>query len=112
VERLEIPGFWTGLVPDISEMTEDIRFALQPEDILLLYTDGLVEAANAQEEQYDMERLGQALIRYADLSVEEIKANILAEVKNWYHQQLDDISIILLRWKGAPVPSKEKLILR
>lgn len=112
VERIEIPGFWTGLIPDISEMTEDIRFALQPEDILLLYTDGLVEAANAQEEQYDMERLGQALIRYADLPVEEIKANILAEVKNWYYQQLDDISIILLRWNGAPVPSKEKLILR
>ncbi|MNL86437.1 hypothetical protein D3C87_2151450 [compost metagenome] len=44
-----------------------------------------------------MERLEQALARYAHLPVEEIKAQILAEVRAWMSEQLDDISIVVLR---------------
>ena len=62
-----------------------------------LVVDGLIEAANAAKEQYDMDRLESALIRHADLSVEEIKAKILEEVEGWMHEQLDDISVILLK---------------
>lgn len=97
VDLIETPGFWTGFVPDVREMTFDYTFDMAPNDIMLLYTDGLIEAKNAEEEQYDMERLEQALARYAHLPVEEIKAQILAEVREWMSEQLDDISIVVLR---------------
>ncbi|MEB3285673.1 MAG: SpoIIE family protein phosphatase [Candidatus Sericytochromatia bacterium] len=112
VERLEIPGFWTGLLRDISEMTQDLEFSLEPGDILLLYSDGLIEAANQHNEQYDMERLEQALSRYASLPVSSIKEEIVAEVKAWLLEQADDISIIVLRrWENdgglAPIQGSE-----
>lgn len=97
VERIEVPGFWTGLLRDVSEMTQDLEFHLDDDDLLLLYSDGLIEAANESNEQFDMERLEAALARCADLPVEEIKNRIVAEVQAWLHEQADDISIIVLR---------------
>ncbi|MEB3223484.1 MAG: SpoIIE family protein phosphatase [Candidatus Sericytochromatia bacterium] len=97
VERLEVPGFWTGLIPDVAEATTDFHFELAPQDVLLLYSDGLIEASNAAGEQYDMDRLQDALARYAELPVGEIKERIFADVQAWLVEQLDDISIIVLR---------------
>jgi serine phosphatase RsbU (regulator of sigma subunit) len=97
VERLDVPGFWTGLLPDVAAMTDDFHFRLAPGDLLLIYTDGLIEAKNANEEQYDMDRLQEALARHAHLSVDAIKDRILEEVRAWMHEQLDDISLIVLR---------------
>ncbi|HEY9899835.1 MAG TPA: PP2C family protein-serine/threonine phosphatase [Pantanalinema sp.] len=97
VDLIETQGFWTGFVPDVREMTFDYTFEMAPNDVMLLYTDGLIEAKNADEEQYDMERLEAALARYAHLEVDEIKARILAEVRAWMSEQLDDISIVVLR---------------
>ncbi|MGE5708359.1 MAG: PP2C family protein-serine/threonine phosphatase, partial [Bacteroidota bacterium] len=106
VERIEVPGFWTGLVPDVADMTTNYGFELQPGDILLLYTDGLIEAMNEQQEQYDIDRLQEALIRNAELPLDDLKANILREVQDFLHVQNDDISIIALRWTGVTAPTK------
>jgi PAS domain S-box-containing protein len=104
VERLEVPGFWTGLVPDVAEATSDFRFELAPRDVLLLYSDGLIEASDSAGEQYDMDRLQAALARYAELPVADLKERILAEVQGWLSEQLDDISLIVLRRHPASVP--------
>jgi sigma-B regulation protein RsbU (phosphoserine phosphatase) len=104
VERLEVPGFWTGLVPDVAEATSDFRFELAPRDVLLLYSDGLIEASDSAGEQYDMDRLQAALARYAELPVSDLKERILAEVQGWLSEQLDDISLIVLRRHPASVP--------
>ncbi|HEY9857681.1 MAG TPA: SpoIIE family protein phosphatase [Stenomitos sp.] len=97
VDRIETPGFWTGFIDDVRDLTVDYEFEMGPNDLMLLYTDGLIEAKNAEDEQYDMDRLEAALIKYAHQPVEGIKASILAEVKEWMHEQLDDISIMVLR---------------
>ena len=97
VERLESPGFWTGFLPDIDDMTEESEFRLDADDVLLLYTDGLIEARNAERVQYDMDRLEAALLRDAALPAEAIKANILAEVAAWAAAIDDDISIVVLK---------------
>lgn len=44
VERLESSGVWLGVVDDARECLSNDSAELGPEDILLLYTDGLSEA--------------------------------------------------------------------
>ncbi len=97
VERVEVPGFWTGLLPDVSDLTTDHAFQLGPEDVLLLYSDGLIEAMNQNGEQFDMHRLEETLRRIGEHSAESIKVHILAEIRSWIHEQLDDISLIVLK---------------
>lgn len=43
VERLETRGLWVGIEDDISGVLEDDTIALEPGDILLLFTDGISE---------------------------------------------------------------------
>jgi serine phosphatase RsbU (regulator of sigma subunit) len=108
VERLESAGVWIGLMPEIAELTHDGTFQLAPDDVLLLYTDGLIEAQNAEKEQFDVDRLAEALARHADRPAEAIQAQILQEVQSWLHEQLDDMSLIVLkRSPVAPPPSAD-----
>lgn len=97
-----MPGFWTGLLPDVTGMVEDTAFKLEAGDLLVLYSDGLIEAMNASDEQYDMDRLEACIARHADLSATEIKEALLAEVQAWLQVQLDDISIVVARYQGVP----------
>ena len=105
VEVIETPGFFTGFVADVGGMMSDGSFRLDPEDVMLLYTDGLIEARNAQGEQYDMARLTEAFARLGSRSVSEIQAGLLEEVRGWMDTQDDDISLVILRRHPAPVPA-------
>jgi serine phosphatase RsbU (regulator of sigma subunit) len=101
VERVETSGVWVGLMSEIAELTHDQTFQLATDDVLLLYTDGLIEAQNVAKEQFDVNRLAEALARHADRPAEAIRAQILQEVQSWVHEQLDDMSLIVL--KRSPV---------
>ena len=48
-ERIETPGAWVGAKRDITAGTVDSTARLQPGDLLVLYTDGLIEAAAADD---------------------------------------------------------------
>jgi hypothetical protein len=110
VERYETPGFWTGLLPDVAEMTEDYSFEIGEKDVLLLYTDGLIECMNAAGEQYDMDRLEAALKRLGHLPAKEIEAKLLADVQAWLHEQRDDISIAVLKRHEVGVASRQPVL--
>ncbi len=54
VEQLAATGFPLGLFPRGSWEGRETRLA--PGDLLLIYSDGIVEAANAQDEEYGLEQ--------------------------------------------------------
>jgi len=97
VERLVTDGPWVGLLPECEDFTTEIRFDLAANDVLLLYTDGLIEVQNAQQEQWDMDRLCQSLARHAHLDAREIQAKVLADSLHWANKVLDDISMIVVK---------------
>jgi sigma-B regulation protein RsbU (phosphoserine phosphatase) len=96
VELIESTGFWTGFLPDVSDLTTGLGFALAPGDVLLLYTDGVLEAKDRKGEQFELERLSAALKRSAGLAAEAIAISLIAEVNAWLAEQLDDMSLIVL----------------
>lgn len=99
VERVKTTGIWLGLVKEINKEFNEKRFNLQKGDVLLLYTDGLIEAKNKQNKQYDMVRLTSRLQKWASLPIDEIKENLIDDVFNYMYKQDDDVTIILLRRK-------------
>lgn len=101
VERIVTDGPWVGMLPECEDFTTEIRFDLEPDDVLLLYTDGLIEVQNAEQEQWDMDRLCESLARHAHLDAREIQAKVLADSLHWAHKVLDDISMIVV--KRSPV---------
>ncbi len=96
-ERIETLGTWVGATEDIADATEDQHARLEDGDVLLLYTDGVLEAANAAGEQYGIDRLCAALEAASGAPVAEIRDRLLASVQAFLAVQDDDIALLVAR---------------
>jgi len=69
-------------------------------DTLLLYTDGITDAENTQEEQFESERLVQCFSGGAEPTAEKSASKVLAAVKAFSAgaPQTDDITVIAIRY--------------
>jgi phosphoserine phosphatase RsbU/P len=102
-EIIEPDGFWVGAVPDVVPFTRDASFRLEDGDVLLLYTDGLVEPRNAHNEQFGTERLGDYLKRWAKLPVDEVRERLLAAARDWTNDWTDDVTLMVIRYCAPAV---------
>jgi len=96
-ERIETVGTWVGATEDIADATEDQHARLEDGDVLLLFTDGAIEAANAAGEHYGIERLCAELEAARGAPVAEIRDRLLASVQGFLAVQDDDIALLVAR---------------
>jgi phosphoserine phosphatase RsbU/P len=96
-ELIPSTGTWLGVVDDIGEYLSDTTVPVENGDVILLFTDGVTEAANGAGEMFGQEKLELALNRYADLPVAEIIRNIIIEVRQHMDEQTDDITLLALK---------------
>ena len=68
---------------------------LKAGDRLLLYTDGIVEAENANQEQFGYERLNALLQETAKRTPDETADLILARINEWAPSQDDDRTVLV-----------------
>src|SRR6266550_991192 len=65
-------------------------------DTVLLYTDGVTEALNAEGEQFGEERLLEATRQHRELSPPELLAAVADQARGFSpHEQADDITLIV-----------------
>lgn len=69
--------------------------SLQPGDRLLLYTDGLVEAADSRGEFFGAEKLSGTLQKTNGLSAREAADQIVHAVQTWSASQDDDLTVLV-----------------
>lgn len=89
-----------GFMPEL-EYTECNR-VLAPEDVLVIYTDGVTEAMNANKKLYSDQRL-EDLIRERSLdTVEQALQVVLDDVDDHVEgaEQSDDITVLTFRYNG------------
>ena len=93
----EKSGFVLAMMEDISYKQYDV--SLNPGDELFLYTDGIVEAMNNEEELFGNERLLNAVQNYCDLPLRDLTLAISREVGDFEEgaEQTDDITMLALR---------------
>jgi serine phosphatase RsbU (regulator of sigma subunit) len=77
-------------------------FDLAPGDILFLYTDGITEATDANENMFREERMLEALNKGITASVEDIDSTVRSAVANFVKDapQFDDMTTLVFRYKG------------
>lgn len=99
-ERIVVEGTWVGVIEDIHGLLENVTFTLEPGDLLILYTDGIIEARDDGREAFDMDGLEREIIAAAQDDVELICSKIFAAVGNWRDEQLDDETVVVIRYLG------------
>jgi len=100
VELVPTLGTWVGATRDIDEATQDSRCRLGDGDVLLLYTDGVIEAQNAARQQFGVERLSRELCRLGRQPATEIRDGLCAAVTEFMATQNDDIAILVARYRA------------
>ena len=97
IERLDIGGLPFGIMPDVEYQAGQANLA--PGDWLIIFTDGLVEAENARQEEYGEERLLAALERNKSVEPRDLLNQLMAEVDLFVGNtpQHDDVTCMLLK---------------
>jgi phosphoserine phosphatase RsbU/P len=90
-------GVWVGISEHIEDATHDVSLSLAPGDVMLLYTDGLIEARSATGEEFGIERVIDIVCKNADSAVTVVYAKLLAAVKAWTPVQQDDVTLLVMR---------------
>jgi len=94
-QQLQNGGALLGVFPEWKY--EDSAAQLAPGDRLLLFTDGITEAAKSDGEEFGEQRLIDAASGLAQRSSAELKDQLLGQVKNFCASQLaDDATLIVV----------------
>ncbi len=100
VDTIKPPGLAIGIDEGevFERVTKEISLTMERGDCLLLYTDGVCEAVNTQEEEYGKQRLidifHKMAPRGAEAVVESIQASVMAFAGE--EPQMDDITLIVI----------------
>jgi sigma-B regulation protein RsbU (phosphoserine phosphatase) len=97
-------GLVLGLVEEATYNA--IELALEPGDRHVLYTDGIVEAANPAKELYGADRFMRLMEKNHALNAEQFADDLLAEIGSWTGQsddqgQQDDITLLLFDFERS-----------
>lgn len=101
MERLEANGPPLGMMPDARFSDRETRLA--PGDLLFVYSDGLPEARNAQDDEFGTERLAALLPGLRGLQAEDAAHRVLSRAEAFMGgaRPHDDISVIVVSRNGA-----------
>jgi serine phosphatase RsbU (regulator of sigma subunit) len=95
--RLDAEGLILGVYREFPYEQETIDLA--PGDVLLLYTDGIIEAADHTNELFGEERLAELLRESHHLEPQELIELIFQQVRMFtgLHGFTDDVSLVVMR---------------
>jgi HAMP domain-containing protein len=98
VKYIEFKGSMPlGIVKKVK--TSSLAYQLEQGDTLLLYTDGIIEAANEEGESLGFERFSELLRKTYDANVEEYYNKIFAAYKEWAPESDDDLTMVLIKYE-------------
>ena len=96
VEELELDGMWLGVLEDLSAaVLPEARFQLDTGDVMVLYTDGIVEHM-AGDEMFGFERLKELIRIHAPRGAAGLIETILEEMEHFSRLREDDITLLVV----------------
>jgi phosphoserine phosphatase RsbU/P len=101
VTPVKSPGMVVGIDSGsvFDRLTTDFAVPLERDDCLVLYTDGVTEALNAEEDEFGLDRMIQSVRASATDGAQTIVKRIIEDVRNFTGSvpQNDDITLIAIR---------------
>jgi len=104
VIKIKSGGVALGMVKDISKILHERNIAFEPEDIVVLYTDGISEARLRSEKTgilFGVNRIIEAIEKTREKTAENVFNTITTDLSafmGYKHVQYDDVSLIVMRY--------------
>lgn len=100
IELCGTKGVAVGFMQEYSYKEKAIT--LFEGDIVVFYTDGIIEAEDENKKMFGIEKLQDVIFKNSNLSAEELKEKILFEILEFRkdYEQIDDITFVILKCKN------------
>jgi len=97
VQRLESSGFCLGMFPNVDYKMEKLKLGIG--DIALLFTDGITESRNKNNEEFEEQRLIQLLKKNSKIGAQDLMEKINQELEEFTFgtEQMDDQTIVVIK---------------
>ena len=99
-----------GMVKDSSKILKEQQIAFEPDDVIVLYTDGISEARYRSDPQgmlFGVDRIVESIMKCGKRDALSIFQQITIDLSAfmWYkHKQYDDITLIVARYIPGSLP--------
>jgi len=103
-ESIPMTGAWLGVVPDLREVTTDTTVQLQPGDLLVLCTDGIIEARGVSGKEFGTKQLRDIVEELRDQPPSAIRNAVMERARAWAPTVDDDMTLIVIRCQGIYWP--------
>jgi phosphoserine phosphatase RsbU/P len=97
-ELLTQGGMVLGPTPDASYTRGYVK--VEPGDVLCLYSDGIVEAHDAHDREFGLDRLIQIVRKNRDQPAQAIVNEVLRKVAAWGREDEDDRTMVIVKATG------------
>jgi serine phosphatase RsbU (regulator of sigma subunit) len=94
-------GTWLGIIEDVGPATPEIRVQLGPGDMMLLFSDGVIEADDGRGTRFGLDRLRELLVENRHRSPQEVRNTIVDAVLRWNERPDDDVTLLVVRCHGV-----------
>ncbi len=94
-------SFPVGVIPGAEYAAA--RLKLEPDDTLILFSDGVSEAMDPEEQMFGISRFREALAGRSEESLGDLQKAVLESVENFTRgaRQADDITLLLVRYRAV-----------
>ncbi len=98
IKKLDTNGLFLGSLLTANEMYEDGRDQLNYGDRILLFSDGIIESRNRNNEIFGEKRLRLLFLQTSHMSVSDARNRLVSEWKNFAEnrEQADDVSFVII----------------
>jgi sigma-B regulation protein RsbU (phosphoserine phosphatase) len=109
LKRLDVGGTVLGLLPEATYVQGQI--AVEPGDLIVLYSDGLVEATSTAGEEFGERRLTTLLLECIEYTPAKIQARILSAVRDFLgpNSAQDDLTCVVARFGTAAAKQQQEV---
>ena len=99
--ELESSGMAIGIDPEQEYLRH--RLHLQPDDVLVIYTDGAPDATSYDGELFGRSRLRESILKHVNQPAEMLARNVLMDIQRFIGlaQQSDDVTLVVGRYRGS-----------
>ncbi len=107
-------GLGIGLISGdkFHDSIEAAEMTASPNDIFILYSDGLTETMNPSSEEFGVERLKGLIVKYSHESADRIRDVIVEELKKFrsYAEVHDDITFMIFKAGEVKEPDQVRVL--